>query len=77
VKNAGVQAVNIRKDADINSAIIGSMQPGEVITGYGKEPTGRWILVRIKTAYGWISADKVELNPPLMSIPVIATIPSP
>ena len=77
VKNAGNQAINIRKEANINSAIIGSLQSGEVITGYGRDTTGMWIMVKINAAYGWISAEMVEINPPFESIPEITITPSP
>ena len=77
VKNAGDQAVNIRQGADINSAVIGSLPAGEVLPGVGKDATGRWILVKTNTSYGWISAEMVQINPALELIPVLAITPTP
>jgi len=75
VKNAGNQAVNIRKEADINSEIIGSLPAGQTVTGYGKNATGGWILVKTGSTYGWISSEMVELNLLLESIPIFYNTP--
>lgn len=77
VKNAGNQGVNIRKDADINSSIIGSLTAGETIIGYGKDVTGRWIMVKTNSTYGWVNVEMVELNYVLEEIPIISETPSP
>lgn len=77
VKNAGNQRVNIRKDPDINSSIIGLLSPGETITGYGKDATSKWILVKTNSEYGWVSAEMVELNRLLETIPIIDNTPLP
>jgi hypothetical protein len=67
--NDGEQSVNIRSDGNLNSSVIGRLEPGMQALVVGKNKESDWIRVNLMGLYGWVYIDTVELSVPLDEVP--------
>jgi len=75
VSNNGSQSVNVRARADINAAIVGTIDPGMTALGIGRTAAGDWLQVNLNGTLGWVSADAVSVNTPVIDIPITTETP--
>jgi uncharacterized protein YraI len=66
------QNANIRSGPDPNYQFIREAVEGEILTVYGKNPDGSWVLVDNTNQY-WVSVNLGVLNTIIESIPVVLT----
>ena len=72
-ENDGKQSVNIRLSGNLNSGIIGQLEPGMHGLVLGKNETGDWIRINLKGIIGWVYIETIELSEDLDLIPVFDT----
>jgi len=75
VSNNGSQSVNVRAQPDMNAAILGAIEPGMAAAGLGRTGAGDWLQVNLNGTIGWVSAEAVSVNVPIIDLPVVEEIP--
>lgn len=68
--NDGSKSVNIRAEADLDSPIVGRLEPGMQALVLGKNETSDWVRVNLSGIYGWVFIETVEISTDLEEIPV-------
>jgi len=69
--NDGTKSVNIRVNDDLDSAVIGQLDPGMQALVVGKNDDASWLRINMPGVYGWVFFEMVELTGSLEDIPVI------
>lgn len=70
--NDGTQSVNIRTGDNLDSAIVGRLEPGMQARVVGKNQAGEWLRINLLTVSGWVYFEMVEISGDLSEIPVIS-----
>jgi len=70
--NDGTQSVNIRSGDDLDSLIVGRLEPGMQARVVGKNQSGEWLRINLSTVNGWVYVEMVEISGDLAEIPVIS-----
>lgn len=64
-------SVNIRKNPDLESEIVGKLKKTDVAVGLGRTVDGDWIFIKMNGISGWVSADLVEIRIPTQLLPTL------
>ncbi|MBL8161930.1 MAG: SH3 domain-containing protein, partial [Anaerolineae bacterium] len=69
----GTSRANMRVGPSEQSAIIERLQPGTVVTAYGRNGSGEWIIVDVNAtgSDGWINAALLDVDGNVLLLPVM------
>ncbi len=68
-ENDGFTSANVRSDADINSPVIGRLEPGMQALVIGKNKDSNWIRINLAGLHGWVYIDTVALSVSVDEVP--------
>jgi hypothetical protein len=77
VMNEENQTLNLRSLPALDSAIVGSLLPGETLPVLGRTEDGSWLLVQSEDQQLWVFASVISLSVPMESLAVVAPTPTP